>query len=108
MIESPLTQNQEKLSLTTDEPPEYHTSQKTVLDNWSTPRVALKGLEELDNNSTRKEPYSGNGRMTQEHNTSSLYLTTIMFHQQKYILLIPHHWDKYQSNQHRRESKGAY
>ena len=58
-----------------------HTTEE-FLDNWLTPRAASKGLEEPDHHSSRKEPYSGNGSMTQEQNTSYLSLTPIMHHQE--------------------------
>ena len=54
---------------------------KTFLDNWLTPRAAYNVLEEPDHHSSRKEPYSRNRRIKQEHNTIFLSLTPIMYHQ---------------------------
>ena len=73
---------QDQLELTTDALNTYHTTQKTLLDNWLTPRAVSKGLGELYHPSSGKEPYSGNGSMTQEQSMSFLSLTPIMSHQE--------------------------
>ena len=77
---SPWIENQEQLALTTDALPVSCTPHKILLENWLTPWDLSKVLEEPYHHSSVKEPYSGNGRKTYEHNTSSLDLTLIMLH----------------------------
>ena len=60
----------------------FHTTE-AFFDHWLTLSAVSKGFWEPYHHLSRKEPYSSNGMMTQEQNTSSLSLTPIMYHQSK-------------------------